>query len=209
MTGNEAEFDGQGAGYITRGSGGGFITFKFSEKFALQAEVLYAQKGGNWEYTETVADTTWTYRVEMGLEYVEISLLAKFMMPTSGKIQPYFMVGPAVGINANSEAKFRTIIDTLGTKIFDLGDQYYSNIFNAKSTVFEGIVGGGLGIRMGSNMFILEGRYTLSFDKPFDDLESPSSLTDDDAFFVNDEGKGSDMKHSVFSILIGFSFGLN
>jgi hypothetical protein len=208
MKGSDAKIDGEGPGAIVRGSGGGYASLRFSDNLAIQAEIYYNQKGAEWEYSTTSNDTTWNYRVNLGLEYLEISVLTRFTVPTSGKFQPFMFAGPAIAINANSEAKYRTTAHRGGVKIMDMGDDYYSNIYNAKGTLIEAVLGGGLEMKLGSNKLSIEGRYTFSFGKAFDDIDDVSGITGNDAVVVLPSGKGPEMKHGVFSVLIGLSFPL-
>jgi opacity protein-like surface antigen len=205
VTGSDSKLEGQGPDMIVRGSGGLFLNLGLSRSFSVQAEIYYNQKGADWEYAESSNDTTWSYKLNIGLEYVEFAVLAKYSIPTSGKMSPFLYGGPAVAINAASEAKIDVEMDTSGTLVYAPGPDYFSNIHNAKSTIFEILLGGGVDIALGNNTLSIEGRYTFSLDKAFDDPEDLTGMTDDDALILSPSGQAADMKHSVISVLIGFS----
>jgi hypothetical protein len=205
VTGGDSKFEGQGPDMIVRGSAGAFLNLGLSRNFSVQAEIYYNQKGADWEYARSSNDTTWSYQMNVGLEYVEFAVLAKYSIPTSGKLSPFLYGGPAIAINAASEAKIDIELDTSGTLVYAPGPDYFNNIYNARSTLFEIVFGAGVDIALGANRLSIEGRYTFSLDKAFDDPQDLDSMTDDDALIVSPTGQAADIKHSVISVLVGFS----
>ena len=84
---------------------GGFVTYSINEIFAIQPELLYTMKGakGTCEWDGLCEE--WKDK----LTYLEIPVLAKFTIPTEGKIAPNLFIGPALGILLS--AKYEWEID--------------------------------------------------------------------------------------------------
>ncbi len=212
MTGNLVDTLAAGAtpdaGYMVRGVVGVFVAFTLSDKWAIQPEVLYAQKAGKWELVNTQGVITATTSQKIELEYVEIPVLLKFTILQTGKLQPFLYAGPAIAVRAASSVKLEAIADSSGTKIRH--DTYYSsNIHNAKSTITEVIMGAGFEWKLGSTRLTFEGRYTRSFGTLFDDVTDFDAVPEDDAFVARyPSGEALKLNHSVFSFVIGYAFSL-
>ncbi len=154
---------------------GGFITYGFTEMFAVQPEVLFMMKGA--EYTETdplIGDITAKFK----LNYIEIPVLVKVMIPTTGNVKPVIFAGPAVGflMSANVEA------EALGISIDDdIKDE-------TKSIDFGLAFGAGVGFEITQGTITLDARYTLGLTT------------------IDDTADEFDVKNGVISIMGGFSF---
>ena len=118
--------------------GGGFFNYMFAEMFAVQPELLYAMKG--WKVT--AADET---EVDVKLNYIEIPVLLKVMIPTEGMIDPSIFAGPSIGFLMTAEADDVDIKD------------------NLKSTDFGLVVGAGIDymLQEGKGAIMLDARYSL------------------------------------------------
>ncbi len=154
---------------------GGFITYGFSEMFAVQPEVLFMMKGAKFTETDPFfGDVTGKFK----FNYIEIPVLVKVMIPTSGKVKPNIFAGPAVGflMSADLEA------EALGVSAeVDIKDEI-------KSIDFGLAFGAGVGFEITQGTITLDARYTLGLTSVDD--------TDDEL----------DMKNGVISIMGGFSF---
>jgi hypothetical protein len=73
--------------------GGFFLQLNFGESFAIQPEVLYAQKGA----TQAVYGAT-----TIDLSYLEFPVLIKFYLPTPG-VKPHIFTGGAVSFNTTAQ----------------------------------------------------------------------------------------------------------
>ncbi len=74
-------------------SAGAFLTVNLSPMFALQPEVLYAPRGGQWEALGATVKTQ--------LSYVELPLLAKVSFPLRGtSVKPSVLAGPAIAFRS-------------------------------------------------------------------------------------------------------------
>ncbi len=87
---------------------GAFVTLKLTPMFALQPEVLYAQKGV--KFAATIPDvpvpilgpTDVDLDGKMKVDYVEIPLLVKFLFPSRGPVKPALYAGPVASFKASS-----------------------------------------------------------------------------------------------------------
>lgn len=97
--------------------GGGYITYAFSDLFAIQPEVLYAMKGYKYDYTNPITDATETFSVK--LNYIEIPVLGKVLLSGGEKFKPNFYAGPAFGFLMSAKNEDIDIKDNL--KSMDIG----------------------------------------------------------------------------------------
>jgi hypothetical protein len=106
----------QSQGYTSR-SGGGyglFFTDKFTNNFAIQAELTYVNEGGVKVGMQQITDPAApqnlplyaNFKNEAIINYVEIPILAKYCLALSDNLQFYVDAGPYMGILA--EAKTQT-----------------------------------------------------------------------------------------------------
>jgi opacity protein-like surface antigen len=124
--------------------GGVFLTYAFSDIFAVQPEVLFTMKGGK----QTFGDTTYTLKGN----YVEIPVLAKVYLPMEGKFKPHIFAGPALGILVTAKSSADPGIEV------DVKDQ-------TKSTEV-GILGGvGLEYKMETGCVLLDVRYEVGLTR--------------------------------------------
>ncbi|MBU0984429.1 MAG: PorT family protein [candidate division Zixibacteria bacterium] len=136
---------------------GAFMTYAFSPQFAVQPEVLYTQKGYEWD------DGVWT---ETGkFDYIEIPVLVKFNIPMDGHLEPTFYAGPAVGILMNAKVDWETEGES-GTE--DVKD-------STKSIDFGVAFGGGFNMAMGAQTLTFDVRYILGLAK-IDDRTDPADV---------------------------------
>jgi len=195
-------------GYMTGGMIGAFVSFALTDNWAIQPEVIYSQKGSNWEEIVSRGDTTRNTATKAELLYVEVPVLVKYTIPKTGRFQPFFYAGPVIGFNTTSSLKVETIVEDDDTKLFH--DSYYSsNIHNAKSIIIEGTVGIGVEWKLGSNMLIFEGRYTRSFGAVFEDVDDFDAIPEDDTVIARyPSGESYKLDHSVFSFIVAFGFSI-
>ncbi len=77
-------------------TGGAFFTLNLGPRFALQPEVLYLPKGGDWEALGAA--------IHVKLTYVEVPLLAKLTFPIRGTaLRPHLLAGPALAFQSGCE----------------------------------------------------------------------------------------------------------
>lgn len=183
-------------------TGGGYIRFQLAPRFALQGDVLYAQKGGKGDVTGTVLlpsdspgappqQATINGTMEAHIDYVEVPILAMWTAPTSEKtgIGLYGGVGLATVVNATA-----SLYGDATTRLGDGSDrkQNFNQTYNIRSEVRDtdltGIVGGNVEWETSHGRISLEARYS-------------SSLR------TIDQSGEEQVKNSVFTMMIGFAWG--
>ena len=86
---------------------GGFVAINLGKYFTFQPELILTKKGVNvegsaiYEVTDPGFESVTGYEVDekISLTYLEIPILAKFRIPTSGGASPSLYVGPAFAFN--------------------------------------------------------------------------------------------------------------
>jgi len=91
--------------------GGGFITYAFSDLFAIQPELIFSMKGAKYEPTGGSYD--------FKLNYIEIPVLAKVLLAGGGNFKPNFYAGPAIGFLLSAKSDTTDVKDI--TKSTDFG----------------------------------------------------------------------------------------
>jgi hypothetical protein len=131
---------------------GGFLSIKPNNQFAIQVEANYTQKGAR--VRNTILATS-----EIGLTYVEVPLLAKFSLSTSGKAIPYLATGPYAGFLLNARNTY-------------LNDQTVTQQY--KKVDFGWSAGGGLEMDLGNKWLMIDLRYTPGFVRLPEQKSSPA-----------------------------------
>lgn len=160
--------------------GGGVVSFGVHDAFAVQLEVLYSQKGADID----IDGVSGTFAVD----YFEVPLLAKVMVPTGGNVRPVFFVGPAVAFEVSCSISG----EDMGVSVdVDCDAAGFDGGLERKKTDF-GIVGGaGFEVDAGPAVVTFEGRYNFGLTN-LDDSGDP----------------GVSIKSRTFSILAGLLFKL-
>ena len=124
---------------------GGFLTFSFSDRVALQPELLFVMKGSRYETTR-FGD----YRESMNFNYVEFPLLVTYIV-SRGPIALNAFAGPALAFKLSAKVKYEWE-----------GIEEEEDMEDVKSTDVGLTVGVGTGYRVGrSGRLTLDFRYTL------------------------------------------------
>lgn len=82
---------------------GGFFQFAVSDQFTIQPELIYTQKGSSLDGSVSVQGQVVDFSGTFRFSYLEIPVLAKFQIPTTGSLKPSIFAGPALGFNLTSE----------------------------------------------------------------------------------------------------------
>ena len=176
---------------LTGMAGGGIVAINLSPRFAIQTEILYTQKGSQFDGTLILPfnGDTLTYRGTFTerLPYVELPVLAKFNFVNESDIVPSLYAGPSFAFRASPSFKFEgTVTDTAGT-VF--AEEFENNIADEiKSFDVNLVVGGTVGIESGDGLVFVDVRYTRGLSS-YDD--TPAAL---------------DLKNSVISVMLGLLF---
>lgn len=128
--------------------------------FAIQPEVYYSMQGAKSK--EDINGTT--VDVTMKLDYIQIPVLFKFIIPVEGStVKPNIFAGPALGIKASSKVKAEAN-----------GDSFEEDIEDIKNADFNLVFGGGINIGAGKMTVGFDVRYLLglsSFDDSADEAD--------------------------------------
>lgn len=168
---------------------GGAAEFKFNEKMAVQAELLYSRQGTKYSDSESETFNGVTYRYEaeenIRLDYINIPFSFKYYIVNGF----YASAGPQVGIlaSAKSEYEFTESVSGGGFDSTDSG----SGDEDIKDDVLPIDLGGhiGLGYRM-TNGLEFSARYNAGF-------VNVNDAEDSDDF---------EIKNSVIQVSVGFMF---
>jgi hypothetical protein len=114
---------------------GGFITYSFSDLFAVQPELLYSMKGAKYDVAGVEATAKY--------DYIEIPILFKVLLSGSGNFKPNFYAGPAIDFLLSAK------VDDQDVKDF------------TKSTDFGLIGGAGADFWMGTGKITFDLRYDI------------------------------------------------
>jgi hypothetical protein len=94
-------------------AGGGWITYSFSDLFAIQPELLYSMKGT--KYDDVSGD-----QVTFKADYIEIPVLFRVQLAGGGNFKPNFYAGPAVSFLLSAKAGDVDVKDDLKSTDFGL-----------------------------------------------------------------------------------------
>lgn len=139
---------------------GAFFNVKLNDYLAIQPEVYYTTKGAK----DTTIYDNQSYDYTFALEYVEIPLLVKVLIPLGSKIRSTIFVGPSIAFN--SSAKVKTDVDGV---ILEADYDYI------KSTELGLVLGAGIGFPMGKNEIGFDARYNLGLTT-IDDLDNNADV---------------------------------
>ena len=169
---------------------GGFLTYELNEMFAIQPEVLFSMKGAKFEdeYTEEYSNYEYYDRTEGSwkLNYLEIPVLAKLNIPMESNVKPNIFIGPALGINlsATYDMDYEWWEKEDGVIVDEGSGSDDGDIEDIKGADFGLIFGAG--VEFGK--ITVDARYNLGLST------------------IDDSDEESDVKNSVISIMLGYSF---
>ena len=200
--------------------GGAALNAKFSEIMGLEVDFLYSMKGQKYSYNyfnQTYNAAFDTVTVEQGsakgsyhLDYLDIPILLKFMVPLQSAIKPYFAVGPSFGLLLSSKDKksgsglFQEFPasgalpgDTVSLPISV--DTTVDQKESTKSLDIGLVLGWGAEIPLGPGDFTLDMRYSFG-------LSNTVKLTDADKAAGFTESDLPGRLNSLFAIMVGYCY---
>jgi hypothetical protein len=181
--------------------GGGYVRWQLSPRFALQADLLYSQKGGSGTVSgqalleqESVGAqpivATIDGTMDANIDYIELPILAMATLPSSDNtdIGLYGGVGIAVVANANAriQGEARATLADGSDRVQDF-DKLYNIREKVRDNDITGILGGNIEWTTGHGRVTLEARYSFSFR-------------------TIDQSGESQVGNSVFAMMIGFGW---
>lgn len=143
-------FSGDSAGNVsanTAWAGGLFMNLHLLDFLAIQPELLIHQKGA----TQTINNVS----NEIKINYFEVPILLKIMIPVEKHIYPHVFVGPSFSYNMNG---------TFASKNTETGTELVFNEGDIKKSDTGGILGAGIDFETNHLYINLDGRYGVGFN---------------------------------------------
>ena len=106
---------------------GGFYTYQLNEQFAFQPEIFFTMKGAKFEDEIMGYD----YEETDYLNYIEVPMLFKMMIPSSSSVMPNLFVGPALAFNISATYKIEVDGDEDDGDIEDINAMDFGLVFGA------------------------------------------------------------------------------
>lgn len=155
--------DTEGADMRTGMLVGASLSVQLTEKFSLQPELYYSQKGVKGSFVDEESGTP--VDVTLKNDYIEVPLLARW---TFGRldtpVRPFVVGGPSLGLSASCKGEGEA--DGVSASI-DCDRFASMNNFE-----LGGVAGVGLAFPVGRNAMTVSTRYTVGFSKVFDEADS-------------------------------------
>jgi hypothetical protein len=157
-------------------AGGLFFMYQFNDMFAIQPEAYYSMKGA----TDKGSFEGYSYEAELKLDYLEIPLLLKFLIPIKdSNVRPTVFAGPSFGFNMSAKSKVEA-----GGQTFEQDLEYVA------STDFGLVFGGGIGFPVGNGELGFDIRYILGLST------------------IDDSSEKDDVKNGVLNFNLYYGFNL-
>ena len=129
-------------------AGGGGLTFNISDEFGIRSELLYVIRGA--VARDAIIDGQPTQLdVRFAIAYIDLPVLAVARLPLSGAVSPYVFAGGAFSRN----------VDAAVTVISPSGEQITDDDSSISLSEFSLVGGGGLDIRVSTEVLFIEGRF--------------------------------------------------
>ena len=104
-------------------AGGLALNAKFTDIFGAEIDFLYCMKGSKAEgknsiqgydfnFPSELLTTTTTAEQKYTINYLDIPVLVKFLVPLEGKVKPAFFMGPSFNMLISSKMNQKTVVDT-------------------------------------------------------------------------------------------------
>lgn len=169
--------DVQNAGTRTGLTIGGSATFHIDNRFGIEPELLFSQKGAS--------ETSGGSKLTLKMNYIEVPVLARYDLPTTGQVHPFFLAGPTMSFQTTCDAEVSSGSSSASASCDDINQQSGGG-FSKKTFDVGGTLGAGVMFPAGKKMNLSIGlRYNLGFVDTFDN---------------------TDAKNRVWSLLAGLTF---
>lgn len=144
------------AGFV----GGIVANFGFAPNFAFQPELTFSMKGAKFDDAGS--------ELKGKLNYVELPLLVRFDVPTSGPVKPFVLAGPALALQASCKLSGSDEGVTVSFDCKDFAEQADAPEFDPKTFDVGAMFGGGLAFDVSGRVMTVGVRYNLGLAKAFD-----------------------------------------
>ncbi len=195
--GSEYEVDSE---WRTGFTGAVFVYWPATERFGLQQEVAYTQKGSSQRIDVEIIDIPTTLDVTYELDYLEIPVLARYAILRSERAELYSLTGMAMSIMLTSHYELRgEVTDGIDTV------QVTADADMSEVDLFDFSVVYGLGYEfeaVGHDVF-LEYRFTMSWNTLYLPTYAYVPFGDEELLIENEPVP---LKNQTHSISLGISF---
>lgn len=188
-------------------SAGLMVNWKLNRLFSLQPEILYFQKGGEYEVNVPVNLPGIEIKVNdtRSLNYIELPLLFKLSMPLSTKINPTFLIGPSMGINLSAKlrSKIKIKIPELQFTLVEKKEIKKE----ANNLEWSLVIGGGLDFKLPRGKLVLDQRFFFGLNANHYQVLVPASQFAAMGFpMAQDMTYELKMNNYVFTVSLGYFF---
>jgi hypothetical protein len=88
-----------------------------TERFSIQPELLYTQKGTRIEEESVDGEFSYFVKSVLKLNYLELPILARIAFPmSSNSVVPFIYGGPAIGVNVGCRVKYEFHLPPFGSE---------------------------------------------------------------------------------------------
>jgi hypothetical protein len=165
--------------------GGAFLNYAFNEKFSLQPELLYTQKGVIGTLYEGFVDV----EVTASFDYFELPVLAIYTFRGKEKFRPLVYAGPNIAFCLSSELKLSASILSAAV---DFGSLTHVTDFGL-------LAGAGFGYVLGNGMLTFDARFQYGLTNV---VMSGDFLINGETHTINVD----DFKNITFYFMLGYTF---
>lgn len=192
---------------ISTFSAGFMINWRINRVLSLQPELLYFQKGGQYEVNVPINLPGIDIKVNESryLNYLEIPLFLKISVPISHRLKSTFLLGPSMGINltARVKSKIKITVPNFQFSLIEKKD------IRKEANDFEWsfMVGGGLDLATKKGLLVFEPRFFFGLNANHYEVLVPAAqfallgfpMTQDVIYKLK-------MNNYVFSASLGYFF---
>lgn len=170
---------------------GAYLNFPITDRFSIQHEVFFSQKGSKERIS--VKDQPVKVTVDYRMDYIELPFLLKMDIIRTGKFNISSMAGTTLSMKTYSDYKLK------GTVLFNTGDSLeaipitaHSDLSEMDTFDYSFIYGGQVAYQLSRKQLFLEYRFTIGWNS----LLLPT---------YSDNGMVS-LRNQTYSLLLGINY---
>ncbi|MBM3296406.1 MAG: PorT family protein [Candidatus Aminicenantes bacterium] len=188
-------------------AGGFFVEIPVVWILSLRPEVLFFQKGGEYDVGVPVSIPNIKINVfeTRSMDYIEVPLMIKSRIPLFRGVGTGFIFGPSLGVNLNGKVVQKTSVQAPG---FTVSFPREENIKGQLKTLeLSFALGGDVDIALPKGKLFIEQRFFFAFKTNPHRIYVPARQFQEVGFPVaQDIVKDLDMYNYVFFVALGYSF---
>jgi hypothetical protein len=188
-------------------SAGLIASWEINQYFSLQPEILYFQKGGQYEVDVPVNLPGVAIKVNdaRSLNYLETPLLFKLSLPVSTRVCPTFLIGPSLGINLTARVKSKINITVPDFKFTLIEKKDIKK--EANNLEWSLVIGGGLDLNLNKGRLTIDQRFFFGLNANRYQVLVPASQFAPLGFpMAQDMTYELKMNNYVFTVSLGYLF---